>query len=392
LDNLKSFLTVLVVLHHSTGAFAGEGWYYGMGAFHNNFQIVGLSLLSLNQAYFMALFFFISAYFSWLSYERKTKHQFLAARYQRLGIPFLVYFFAGGPFLSFFINRVAIDRSNFSYFPDPGPPWFLAVLLIFNEAFVFVDKDTLPSWPSLRALRVYHLVILGVALGAVQVAQMIFAPAYLFMPITFGSLPFDLLFFAAGLQAGKHRWFDEEIPMFAKRSSVVLRSLCILVIGAVVAVYSAVYELGGGFYVQNRNECDEKQDMDGGTYGGAVVFGLGICCGIFCMTFVFVLIDFFQTRANVRNNWTQFLSSSSYAVYLFHPFVVVPITWSYVKILESSSDAEISFLHNTTYSASCVEESEIWLGWAYVASTSIAVVFLLSYYVLKRTPVLRSVL
>lgn len=357
---------------------------------------MGTAVLSLNQAYFMALFFFISAYFSWISYERKSAKEFLAARYQRLGIPFLVYFFVGGPLLSLFINRVVLDRS-FSYFPDPGPPWFLAVLLMFNEAFVFVDTETFPSW-SWEVVKIRHLVGLGVVLGAVQCAQMIFAPVYLFMPITFGSLPFDLLFFAAGLQAGKNDWFDKAIPAFASSSRAAIRSICVIMIAVVFGLCGMMYARGGGWYMTFHNECDEAKDSGGSPVGALMVLAFAVVLGVFCMTFSVAIIDLFNTKLNVRNDWTTFLSTSSYAVYLFHPFVVVPITWSYTKILESANgfsgheDVDLVFLHNDTYSTSCVKEIELWIGSLYVAFASVVVVFLLSFYVLKRTPLLKYVL
>ena len=57
LDNLKSFLTIIVVMHHCTCALVGSGWYYTVGAYKNSFQIVGNLFLFLNQSYFMAMFF-----------------------------------------------------------------------------------------------------------------------------------------------------------------------------------------------------------------------------------------------------------------------------------------------------------------------------------------------
>ena len=39
LDNLKTALTVLVVVHHSTGCFTGSGWLYSLAAYKNWFQV-----------------------------------------------------------------------------------------------------------------------------------------------------------------------------------------------------------------------------------------------------------------------------------------------------------------------------------------------------------------
>ena len=71
LDNLKSFLTAVVVFHHTTCGFVGTGWIYQLGAYDNSFRWFGTGLLVLNQSYFMCLFFFISAYFTPTSCDRK---------------------------------------------------------------------------------------------------------------------------------------------------------------------------------------------------------------------------------------------------------------------------------------------------------------------------------
>ena len=40
IDNLKSVLTSIVILHHTTSAFSGTGWLYMIGAYRNPFSSV----------------------------------------------------------------------------------------------------------------------------------------------------------------------------------------------------------------------------------------------------------------------------------------------------------------------------------------------------------------
>ena len=66
LDNVKVFLTALVVLHHCACAFGacGEGsWYLIVkgGGGPRAFRLCVKTFVTLNQAYFMSLFFFVSA-------------------------------------------------------------------------------------------------------------------------------------------------------------------------------------------------------------------------------------------------------------------------------------------------------------------------------------------
>lgn len=60
LDNVKVACTVLVVLHHVSGSFIGQGWIIHIGAYSTWMQPFGHTFQFLNQSYFMCLFFFIS--------------------------------------------------------------------------------------------------------------------------------------------------------------------------------------------------------------------------------------------------------------------------------------------------------------------------------------------
>eukprot|EP01083_Nonionella_stella_P142060 438761_1 len=135
LDNIKSFLTIIVVMHHISGAFHGI-----IGDYYNSFLIFAIPFSAIDQSYFMCLFFFISAYFTPTSYDRKGLHKFLSDKFKRLGIPFLFYTFIMGPSLALFISQVVIG-SSYSYIPNPGPCWFLAWLLIFNVCYVIMDEN-----------------------------------------------------------------------------------------------------------------------------------------------------------------------------------------------------------------------------------------------------------
>jgi len=51
LDNIKTLLTVIVITHHTTGAYAGTGWTYGIGNYANSFASFGRAVMTLDQAY-----------------------------------------------------------------------------------------------------------------------------------------------------------------------------------------------------------------------------------------------------------------------------------------------------------------------------------------------------
>lgn len=88
-DDIRVFLTVLVVLHHLMVIYAGTGnWpYYTEGNPNDVVEALGGWFCAVNQAYFMGLFLLISAYFVPGSYDRKGAGRFLKDRLVRLGIP-----------------------------------------------------------------------------------------------------------------------------------------------------------------------------------------------------------------------------------------------------------------------------------------------------------------
>eukprot|EP01084_Bolivina_argentea_P107415 192044_1 len=53
LDNIKTFLTVIVVIHHITGGFLGNGWIYCIAKYYNPFVPFGSTIMFVNQSYFM---------------------------------------------------------------------------------------------------------------------------------------------------------------------------------------------------------------------------------------------------------------------------------------------------------------------------------------------------
>lgn len=123
LDNLKIFLIMLVVAHHAGQPYGGSGgwWYFttsnspGLGAF-----------FAVNAAFFMSLFFLISAYFIPASLERKGAGPFLRERFIRLGIPLVIGFLLLIPF--------SWPEINF------GHLWFLQHLLIYVGIYAIIQS------------------------------------------------------------------------------------------------------------------------------------------------------------------------------------------------------------------------------------------------------------
>ena len=85
------------------------------------------------------------------------------------------------------------ESATFAYLADPGPTWFLAWLIIFNFAYCLVGGDSAEGKfppPTMRRMLVF-----GAGIGVLQGGLMTPLPNFIMMPITFGSLPFDVLYF-----------------------------------------------------------------------------------------------------------------------------------------------------------------------------------------------------
>src|SRR5258707_9125053 len=82
LDRARTFITLLVVLHHSVMNYT----YFGNG---DRMRWLGFDLVVLfNDSFFMACMFFISGLFVRDSLARRGPANFLASRGWRLGAPF----------------------------------------------------------------------------------------------------------------------------------------------------------------------------------------------------------------------------------------------------------------------------------------------------------------
>src|SRR5271169_1722000 len=84
LDRARTFITLLVVIHHSVVNFS----YFGNG---DRMRWLGFDLVVLfNDSFFMACMFLISGLFVHDSLTNRGPANFVASRTWRLGVPYLV--------------------------------------------------------------------------------------------------------------------------------------------------------------------------------------------------------------------------------------------------------------------------------------------------------------
>ena len=138
LDNLKVFLTVLVIFHHAGQAYGtGGGWAYTPS---NSAEFMPWiwHFFSTNASFFMGLYFLISGYFVPKSYDRNGGKVFVRKKLVRLGIPLVVM----GGLLSLLAGKF-----------ETGHMWFVESLLVFCLVYALIRRFV----PALKSCRVQRL-------------------------------------------------------------------------------------------------------------------------------------------------------------------------------------------------------------------------------------------
>ncbi len=157
LDNLKSALIVLVVCHHAADTYAGsDAWPYQPTEHATELY----AFLGVNAAFFMGLFFFVSALFHPGSVDRKGVGRFLLERMRRLGIPLVVYCLTVVPVLMYVYHTLYRDHSPISF-----SRYYFEIFLGFGEKPVGWNW---PAWPDFNFLHMWfveHLVLSALLYG-----------------------------------------------------------------------------------------------------------------------------------------------------------------------------------------------------------------------------------
>ncbi len=220
LDNIKVALILLVVIHHAGQAYGPTNDWPILSSKRSS--ILG-PFFDVNGAFFMGLFFFISAYFFPASVDRKGIGSFLKSRFLRLGIPFLFMMIVVlGPITYFidninmpfwqYIFEVYIGQGDF----EVAHLWFLALLLFFVACYALI-RLVIPVTENQREagpLGHKALLIFAILLTIVDYMIRIWFPVgkwvdiLPFMPVEIGRSPQYISFFIIGIMAYRHNWLN----------------------------------------------------------------------------------------------------------------------------------------------------------------------------------------
>jgi hypothetical protein len=325
IDNIKVFLTVIVILHHIAITYgAPGGWYY------REFELYELDPASLailvifaasNQAYFMGFFYFLSGFFSGRSLMQYNPRQFITQRFLRLGIPIILFVTFVSPILRLIIWNsiyeldISLDTvfsiyKNLGFGIELGPMWFVLLLLILS-IFILIIHGLMHSFSSSKMFHLnhIHIILFALSIGIINFfirirmpIGTVFQPINLQTPFTFQYLS---LFFA-GYVAYHQNWFDQ-LDQINRKSWLLLLLVLILMM-------PAIYYLSGGL----------KGDLTpalGGLHWQSAFYS--IWEQLFCVSVMCFVISFFFDKLNNSSIIHQELALSSYATFFIHPLILV---------------------------------------------------------------------
>ncbi|MCM3380669.1 acyltransferase family protein [Shouchella rhizosphaerae] len=302
LDHIKVFLILLVVAHHAGQAYGPiDDWPL---ASSEKSAILG-PFFDVNGAFFMGLFFLISAYFIPASIDKRGVYSFIKSRFIRLGIPFIVVVIVlFGP-ITYFVDGVSGSFWEYMIFDyigtldfEIGHLWFIALLFFLSVCYALVRVIMkIPNPTKSRSLGHKQLFLFSLSLIIANMLIRIWFPVgewvniSPFMPVEVGRLPQYISFFAFGILAYRSNWL-ENIPI---KTGVIW-----FIIGIIAAAMHYLNVLTGlrSVYIWLVLEG---------------FIGVGLIIGILVIGREF---------ANNRGKLLAFMAENAFAVYIIHIFVV----------------------------------------------------------------------
>lgn len=325
-DNLRTFLTILVVLHHLAITYAVVApWYYVEYRESSLAMGLGMAFVLANQAYFMGFFFLISGYLTPGSVDRKGVGRFVKDRLVRLGIPVVVFTLGIAPLIGVFLSRYSTlpptytppepDESVLSVLQglDPGPLWFAELLLVLALGYAVwrAVRSRRPAAVETTAAAVRpprYWVVGAFVLGLAVVTWLVrlVLPLGFTLPIagwpTPAYLPQYVGLFLVGLVAYRRGWFHAVTDRMGKLGLVAALA------ATVVAVPFALLDtdaMVGGLNVHS--------------------FAYALWDSTFAVGFCLFLLTLFRKRFNTQGRVRRFASDHAFAVYVLHAPVIVAL-------------------------------------------------------------------
>ncbi|EKX41713.1 hypothetical protein GUITHDRAFT_141716 [Guillardia theta CCMP2712] len=330
LDKLRTFLTLLVVVHHCFWV-VQAGWvpFQRPWQTDNATTVIQYMILAGNQAFFMGLFFFLAGLVTIPSLKRKGAKVFLKDRFYRLMVPAILYDLIGFPFLwvvveaawnspmkgsIFSFGKVWTDY--FMFYKDRvfvvNHMWFTVTLFAFNLTLVCVPEKYIFVEHSIESMSKKEIMIVLMKMSLVLfvlncVPRFLLPDGYIWIPV-YGNLGFLMQYssaFVAGILANSYQFLDhihmEHLSLTLTCSTVFYFLFQIFQVYLFEVIRGTM-----GFYPQTLFLTLFEQS--------------------FAVFWAYSLLVLFKEYQN--GNPTQIQSQiigSAYATYIIHQWIIVPL-------------------------------------------------------------------
>ncbi|MCP4135705.1 MAG: acyltransferase family protein [bacterium] len=320
IDNIRIFLTIMVIVHHASCTFGGEGgWFLKEPVPPGSATMILLTMFNaINQSYFMGFFFLLAGYFIPISVDRKGISGYSKERLIRLGIPLVFFFFVVYPLIKYLINLfssvpltfmeyIRIEAALFGL----GPLWFVQALLIFSAVYLVLRKMTEPGAagvtarpsPGLGAI-LFFIVTMGIISSIVRIwipvgtrvlsMQLAHFTQYIFM-------------FVMGTFLYRYNWIEAISKMQGKFWPGVV--LCC------IAGLPVMFLAGG--------RGDPSLFMGGGSWQS---FAYSMWESVMIVAVCISLLAFFKKNMNRQNSLSKNMAENAYTVYIVHALILVSVS------------------------------------------------------------------
>ena len=327
LDNLRVYLTILVILHHTAISYGAVGdWPIVDPAVDDISPIFLTFFTAVNQSYFMSAFFLLAGYFTPRSLEKKGRARFIKDRLIRLGIPLLL---STTIILNIneYLHVVCFLKEPFSpiWAYSPAHLWFLQALLIFTVIYVvyrfFADRITSrrmfqyyqDRFPPNAAL-VLSIIILTVLTFVVRLR---FPVGSWVAGLQLAHFVHYIFSFYIGIMARRGDWFNRLTKGQARQWGIV--SLIVIPVGLV----SMSADILSG------NEESFLKLMGGMSWQA---FGSALWETILFIGITVFMLCFFRDRFNKAGPLLRSMARNVYTVYIIHLTLLWGMTIVFVPV------------------------------------------------------------
>jgi glucans biosynthesis protein C len=317
IDNLRLVIIVFVVMLHMAVTYSGFGsWYYIEDTHLDTLSTIWFAFYqSFQQGYILGVLFMIAGYFVAGSYDRKSFGRFAGDRFKRLLIPTLIFMIAITPFIEIVeLDNKVTGFSLVGFLSGTGPMWFAVALFAFSLIYALVrliDHRSPPDFirkqlkPTL-GLAVSLILIIAVSAFLIRIVQPIGTDILNFQFCYFASY---IALFIVGIMAYRNALFAKISYRTGKRfliSAIALGFFAWFVLVAVATANGTTAALQGGLTWQSAAFSTWESFV-------AVAMSIG-------------LIAVFKEKFNHQSKLVKILSDNSFAVYVFHPMIIIPVT------------------------------------------------------------------